>query len=183
MTRVDFVTVGWYWNPLSAHLVRNRLAENGLHAFIIDEFVPSMNWFYANAARGIKVQVPRSELEDAHKILGAGKSEVFACLDDRPRKGEEKIKCGQCKSRNVGRERYSLRAAFLSLLIFGFPLPIRSSARHCYDCDHREGTPSSFVLRYTIADILIFTFLVAIVLGFGQMWMEFAAVPYRHAMP
>jgi hypothetical protein len=180
--RIEFVTVGWYWNPLAAWLVRNRLVEEGLRAFVVDEFVPTVNWFYANAVRGIKVQVPRSEADAAQRVLASSSADVFGPVD-APKRPGERTKCSRCKSRNVGRERYSLRAVFLSLFVFGFPLPIRSTTQCCFDCGHREGIPATFTFRFTIADILVFTLLVAIVLGLSQLWLELAVAPYRNRLP
>ena len=46
---IALVTVGWFWNPMNAWIVRNRLADEGIDAFLADEHVASTYWLYANA--------------------------------------------------------------------------------------------------------------------------------------
>lgn len=44
------VTVASFSHPLQAWIARNRLAANGIPAFVQDEHVVTMYWLYAFAA-------------------------------------------------------------------------------------------------------------------------------------
>ena len=46
------------------------------------------------------------------------------------------IFCTHCKSENVAKPRYSIKAFAISVLLLGFPLPFLSKKAHCFDCGH-----------------------------------------------
>ena len=56
------ITVATFWAPGEAHFARLRLESHDIRCFMIDESVVAMQWLYANAVGGIKLQVP---MEDA----------------------------------------------------------------------------------------------------------------------
>jgi hypothetical protein len=178
--RVAFVTVGWFWNPMTAWIVRNRLADEGIEAFVVDEYVASMYWLYANAIGGIKVQVPREKLQQAGEVLARGKSEVFADVPRSPVSPGTRV-CPRCGSGDLHRERFAVRVVFLCWLVFGLPIPVPSRTVECFDCGARLGSPKVFRLQYGLRHLLLLMFIVAFVLGLlnltGHTWYEAASDP------
>ena len=60
---------------MEAHLARLRLEARDVPCFLLDENLIAMNWLYANAAGGIKLQVPETDALRAAKILRERASE------------------------------------------------------------------------------------------------------------
>jgi len=180
LNRITFVTVGWYWNPINAWIVRNRLADEGIDAFVTDEFAVSTYWLYANAIRGIKVQVPREQLSEAQEVLARGKSEIFADTPSRPANADQPV-CSHCGSPEVRRERFAVRFVILLWIIVGVPIPVPSRATECFDCGTRDGPPTSFRFQYGLRHLLLVMSIVAVVLGImrltGHAWFESASTP------
>ena len=179
---IALVTVGWYWSPIDAWTARNRLADEGIDAFVNDEFVASTCWIYANAIGGIKVQVPADQVAAAHEVLARGKSNVFVLVRAIPQSEDQPV-CQNCGSPELYRERFDTRLVFLLWLVLGIPFPVPSSAVECYDCGAREGPPTSFKLQFGIRHLLALMFIVAVVLGImrltGHTWFDAAANPSR----
>jgi len=180
LNRIAFVTVGWYWSPIDAWMLRNRLADEGIDAFVIDEFAASTYWLYANAIRGIKVQVPSNQLPMVQQVLARGKSNIFAQGSDVPADADQPT-CSNCGSSELYRERFSVRFVFLFWIVFGVPIPVPSSATECFDCGARHGSPTSFRLQYGLRHLLLVMFIVAFILGImritGHTWFESASAP------
>ncbi len=181
MAHVKFVTVGWYWNPLDAWMLRNHLADEGISAFVTDEFVATTYWLYANAICGIKVQVPSEQLAAAQSVLSRGRSEALAVAPSVPDTNQST--CPNCGSTELYRERFAIRSVFLLWLLVGVPIPVRSSTTECSDCGARHGAPVSFKFQYGVRHLLLIMFLVAFILGImrltGHTWLEFASTPVK----
>ncbi len=65
----DFVTVQTFSNPVLAHMVRNRLEEEGVRAFLANEALVSTVWHLSNAIGGIRLQVAAADAERAAALL------------------------------------------------------------------------------------------------------------------
>jgi len=65
------VTVAVYGSPYEAGMAKSELEACGVPVFVADEFTISANPLYSNALGGIKVQVPASYAEEAHRIISA----------------------------------------------------------------------------------------------------------------
>ena len=105
-----------------AHLIRIRLEAGGVEAFVQDEFIVQMDWLYANAVGGIKVQINEADEERAKEILGEEPYDT------------EKRHCPHCGSDRVQLASFTRKAALLSVVLLGIPLLFRRSTFNCLDC-------------------------------------------------
>src|SRR5439155_24920432 len=91
------------------------------------------DWLYANAAGGIKLQVPQDQAARAAQLLQTGTQKSLSRLDPEPL-FDGQAACPRCGSSDVYRTRYSKRWSFLSILLLGLPLPIRIARMRCAAC-------------------------------------------------
>ena len=180
-TQVVFVTVGWFSNPLFAWMLRNKLVDEGLDAFVQDDFVATMNWLYTTAIGGIKVQVPYEQLHQAKEVISRDYSQVFSSLP-RTTTDAELPRCSSCGSSEIHEEQVAVRLFFLVWMVIGLPFPFISSAIECYDCGHRDGPPTTYTFRqYSLRHLFLLTFIIGCTLGLmrlcGYSWFQHAATP------
>ena len=68
---MKLVTIYTALNPADAQLIRSRLEEAEFHPFVAGEIAALSIDGYAQAAGGIRVQVPEDEADDAKEFLAA----------------------------------------------------------------------------------------------------------------
>ena len=157
------VTVARFSHPHESHVWRARLESEGISCFIADEHTISAYWFYSNAVGGVKLQVSRSDVDDAEAILAASHEEAaesleahWSELDARTQKPAipaeapavqtdqqtpldaqegEQPHCPRCDSTEVYYEKFSRPMIFLSILLLGIPLPFLSRRWTCRNCE------------------------------------------------
>lgn len=126
------VTIAHFRDLPEALLAKGALESSGINCFLIDDNVVRMDWFYANAIGGIRLQVEELDVGSAQEILHLPIPERL-----QPN-GVEYVqpRCPQCKSLNVG---YAGISRFWSYLLMycGFPLPIPARYWRCSDCGAR----------------------------------------------
>ena len=144
MERLHFVTVAAFEKPWQAWIYRNYLADHGLDAFVIDEFYVGLEWWRANAAGGVKVQVP------AHQVPRLPTDpEPLDLADFPPANHEQAIgdrPCGRCGLPEIATRRFSRRWAYATFLFSGIPWPIPRRSTICLGCGGRTGEPQCFHL-------------------------------------
>lgn len=62
-------TIASFTDPMGAHLLIARLEGSGVRAYIRDEHMVAVDWLYANAIGGVKVDVADEDLERALELL------------------------------------------------------------------------------------------------------------------
>ena len=62
-------TVARFAKPEDAHLIRMRLGEAGIDAFVLDENLIQIDPFYSNALGGVRVQVADEDAAAAREFL------------------------------------------------------------------------------------------------------------------
>lgn len=119
------VTIATFSKPEEAHLFRTRLEAAGIAAYLQDENMVQMDWFYSNAIGGVRVQVSEEDLESAREFLAA----------DSPRPAAEGgVPCPSCGSSDTGANEGARRWSFLSVLLFSLPLPVSHRKWACRSC-------------------------------------------------
>ncbi len=71
------VTVSRFLSPLEADLALSRLQAEGVPSFLQDANTVSINWLYAPALGGIRLQVPCEWEAKAREILEGEPSEIL----------------------------------------------------------------------------------------------------------
>jgi hypothetical protein len=127
----DRVTVDSFDNPATAAILASRLDAEGIDASLSDAETISMDPLWTPAIGGVKVQVRSSDFERAREIARRPPEPQ----EEDP--GEAGHPCPACGSRRTCKEPFSTRAAFLSILLLGFPLLFRKGGRKCLSCRHR----------------------------------------------
>jgi hypothetical protein len=100
-------TIATFWKTEEAHLLRLRLGECGIPAFLLDENVTQLHPWRAAAMGGVRVQVEDSDFDEAERILSRselqpvvqttpGASEVLECCACRSVIPPEQTRCPSC---------------------------------------------------------------------------------------
>ncbi len=122
------ITIATFDNTEQADLVKGRLELAGIHAFVADATVVTLNWMYSNAVGGVKVQVDDDDLHQATALLHEWNScsEGYDSMSD--------YRCPGCDSTKVEFRKVSKRFFILSLLVLGIPLAFYLPRFHCLNC-------------------------------------------------
>ncbi|WP_206052657.1 putative signal transducing protein [Neptunomonas marina] len=125
-------TIAHYDYPHEAHIARAKLESEGIPAVLADEQTITMQWLYAQALGGVKLQVPASAAETALALLAEDRSHAV----DQEQGITSDDLCPACQSRHLSTHTKGKRVAFLVFLGLDFPLFPVSHYRQCDDCGH-----------------------------------------------
>jgi len=67
----SLVTIGTYWYLSDADTAKNALDAAGIEAYVDDANIVRMNWFNANAVRGVKLRVRNVDALRAGEVLNS----------------------------------------------------------------------------------------------------------------
>lgn len=124
------VTVACFNDEFDANLARIQIEGAGIECFLADTNIVSINWLYANAAHGIKLNVRASDAQQAQQILSEKK------LMEKEQPDENDLKCPSCGSEDIKLSGPSKGWAYLSILFFNFPITLRKNTNKCNACGH-----------------------------------------------
>ena len=131
---MDLVVIAHYFFAHEARISQSTLEAAGIKAYIRDENMVQMNWLYANAVGGAKLQVAHEDVDAALEVLATDFSEA---LEDEFSSGdgfEDVAVCPECGSGDVQFEVKGKEAVFLSALVFGAPVFPFSRGYRCLVC-------------------------------------------------
>ncbi len=100
-------TVATFWKPEEAHLLRLRLSEAGIPAFLQDEHITQVHPWRAAAIGGVRVQVSATDFDLARRIIAettpesTGQSppadpDALECCSCRASMGPKQVRCPSC---------------------------------------------------------------------------------------
>ena len=126
------VTVRRYRDLAEAYVARSLLESAGIPAWIADENLVRMDWFYSNLVGGLRLQVDECNEAAAREILEEGAPETITY-------GEEEVyvqpTCPKCGSAEIklgsGTER---GRSLVGLYLLSIPVPPREATWHCEAC-------------------------------------------------
>jgi len=131
------ITIANFNEPLEAHLAKIKLESAGIKCFLLGENFTATYWWASFADRGVKLQVKETEakraleileIKEGHGLEKDGKKDLTVETYD--------LLCPKCHSENIEYEKFSRKAAFLSILFFRFPLPILKKKYKCKNCGY-----------------------------------------------
>jgi hypothetical protein len=126
------VTVRRYRDLIEAFVGRSLLESAGIPAWVADENLVRMDWFYSNMVGGMRLQVDERDEAAAREILEERAPETITY-------GEEEVyiqpTCPKCGSAEItlGNGTESGRS-FVALSLLAIPVPPRKAAWHCEIC-------------------------------------------------
>ena len=129
------ITIMIFSSGFKANLLRTRLEDSGIVAFVFDENITSINPLYNHLVGGIKLKVRESDKEAALQILSA--ENLFPLTNE---KGEI-IRCPKCSSENIEsgatgvKSVKSLLAFLLGVITLSYPLHM-DSMFSCGNCGY-----------------------------------------------
>jgi len=135
----NFVTIMTFTYPSELAVLRAKLEDNEIECRVLNELTVQVNPFYSNAIGGVKLQVKESEWLRASVILKNGgyiKDEnlVPSKNQDELYDATSGLKCTNCGSEDVMKNKISGRVFAISVLLLGFPIPFISKMYHCFNC-------------------------------------------------
>lgn len=135
--RENLVTVATFSDVLEAKIVQSMLESEGISCFMQDENIIGINWMLSAAVGGVKLKVRESDLNEASLLLSENTKMIMVpdfASDERAQINIDAVRCPECGSDNVVREKLSRRAFFLSWMFLGFPLPFFRNSYSCLSC-------------------------------------------------
>ncbi|MGA2249976.1 DUF2007 domain-containing protein [Terracidiphilus sp.] len=129
------ITVRRYRDLAEAYAGRSLLESAGIPAWIADENLVRMDWFYSNMVGGLRLQVDERDEATAREILDEAAPDTITY-------GEEQVyvqpTCPKCGSAEItlgsGTEN---GRSLLALYLVSIPVPPQQAAWHCEACDAR----------------------------------------------
>jgi hypothetical protein len=129
------ITIKRFDNAVEAYLLKSRLQNEGIPAFIVDENIVTLMPLYSNLVGGVKLCVSELDVEIATKVL---------CEIDRAGFTDEsgnRISCPRCNStsfyhgfKTIGSVKGIV--AYMVFLFFGvYPLHY-DSVKRCKECEY-----------------------------------------------
>jgi predicted RNA-binding Zn-ribbon protein involved in translation (DUF1610 family) len=129
------VTVRRYRDLAEAYAGRSLLESADIPAWIADENLVRMDWFYSNLVGGMRLQVDEHDEADAREIL---EQEVPGTIPYSQEETYVQPTCPKCGSAEItlggGTER---GRSFVALYVLAIPVPPRAPAWHCEACGAR----------------------------------------------
>jgi len=141
----NLITIATFGKPVEAHLAQAKLASEGIEAFVQDDNLIQINWLYAQAVGGVKLQVDKTDVELALKIL-AETTQGFYFEENTEESAEKTIQaptpsqdlCPRCSSSQIAYEQKTrtILSTFISLL-FMIITPFYTKKLKCHVCGHQ----------------------------------------------
>jgi hypothetical protein len=128
----ELVTVAQYRDLPEALLAKGKIESAGVFCQLADDNVVRMDWFWANAVGGVKLQVESENAEAALALLQDSVPEKL------PANGSEyrQPRCPRCGSIEVSDVRLNRPLSYF-LMWLGLPLPVPARHWECSDCAAR----------------------------------------------
>ena len=134
---IMLITVGRYFDPWEAHILRARLEAEGIPASVAGDQHIIANWPLAVALGGAALQVPGTYLAQAQEIIDAYQAGTLG-RDLAAEHQQAADACPACGAPEVvGSVPFGQRALVVAtFLIASAPFPTSASSMCCQACGH-----------------------------------------------
>lgn len=119
-TRAQYTLLSQYLSPLEARIDAGLLNSEGIDSLLLDENMVWNNQMYAQAIGGVKLLVPKCELENALNVLDKLYQGKFAITDE----GEDGEAKPKITPKNGVTDYMNMLLVFLLFFVAGLALPI-----------------------------------------------------------
>lgn len=132
---MELITIKTFDNPMEAHIVKSRLENEGIHCFLFDENMVSLNPLYNVTVGGIKLKINDKDTEKAKQVL---KEIQKSPITDE---SNDELRCPSCASNDLISGYKSMRggsgffAAIISFVLMVFPIYYKTVYK-CKNCDN-----------------------------------------------
>jgi len=128
------VNISSYRDLQDAYLAKGKLESEGIQTFLRNEHTIGIQWLYSTALGGVKLDVPKSQVQEALKILEEDDSNEITDQDNAGSSDNQNT-CPNCNSSNI---QFSDRARIFGAisLMIGFPLVLFGKRYKCLKCHH-----------------------------------------------
>lgn len=126
------VMIGRYQSLPAASVAKSILDSAGIEAFLSDDNVIRMDWFYSNAIGGVKLLVRQEDAEAARKLLEQNVPEDFEVEGI----GEfRQPRCPKCQSMEASCGELDKKISYPWLLV-AVPVAVNRKGWKCHSCGH-----------------------------------------------
>jgi hypothetical protein len=129
----ETVTLCQYRDLPEALLAKGSLESAGIQAYLIDDNMIRMDWFYSNLLGGIKLRVHPEDAKAAGEILN---QPIPESLDVEGVGNFEQPKCPRCRSLDVSNEELNKPVSYFTAYA-GVPVPVYKRGWTCHACGNR----------------------------------------------
>ena len=127
----SLVTIATFRDLPEALLARGKLESAGIECLLADDNIVRMDWFWANAVGGVKLQVSTEDAEEALDILA---EEIPESLPAEERIAYRQPKCPKCGSLDVRYDSPLQGVRLAVLAFFSLPTPAGKKRWMCEGC-------------------------------------------------
>jgi DNA-directed RNA polymerase subunit M/transcription elongation factor TFIIS len=126
----ETVTLRKFRDLPEALLAKGGLESAGIEAYLVDDNMIRMDWFYSNLIGGIKLKVRPEDVDAANEILS---QPIPEAIEIEGADSYEQPKCPQCQSLDVSYRQLNKLVSYGSLYL-GVPIPVHTKAWTCQAC-------------------------------------------------
>ena len=146
----ETVTLGKYRDLPEALFAKGALDSAGIQAYLVDDNMVRVDWFWSNLLGGIKLKVRPEDVEAATEILNQPIPET---LNIEGVGDYEQPKCPKCQSLDVSYRELNKLVSYGSAYV-GLPIPVHHKGWSCRVCHNEweEQTASAPGLAGSQAD-------------------------------
>jgi hypothetical protein len=134
---METVTLRKFRDLPEALLAKGTLESAGIDAYLVDDNIIRMEWFWSNLLGGIKLKVRPEDVQSANEILNQPIPET---LDFEGIENFEQPKCPRCQSLDINYEQLNRLVAYGSAYL-GVPIPVHTHGWTCHSCGNRWEEP------------------------------------------
>lgn len=128
------VTVAQFRDLPEALMAKGALESVGIEAFLNDENLVRMDWFYSNAIGGMRLQVKPEDAEAAESVLNGPVPQSFQVEEVGEYEQPRCPKCGSDEVTTLGADEENL--AIWRLQARGISIPRERDVWRCSACGH-----------------------------------------------
>src|ERR1700686_1652046 len=127
------VTLRKFRDLPEALLAKGCLESAGIDAYLVDDNIIRMEWFWSNLIGGIKLRVRPEDLQSASAILD---QPIPESLDFQGNESFNQPRCPRCQSLDINYEQLNRLVAY-GWAFFGAPIPVHTGGWTCHACGNR----------------------------------------------